>query len=224
MAMLMPQRGMTSERTLIRVIVVDDHPVVRSGIVFELEQQPDIAVPGAGADGNDALRLARAHQPDVVILDLSMPGPRAVEVVRQLRALPVPPQVLILTAHSEPEHVVTLLRAGAIGYVLKDENTLAISAAVRAAYQGYIWISTAVTTTLVDSQIRDEAIKPWSHLNTREMEVLRLVVMGKTNQEIGDELGISEKTVQKRLGEIFVKLDVTSRVGAAVRAVREGIV
>ena len=208
----------------ISVVVADDHPVVRSGIVYELEQQPDIDVLGAAEDGDAALRLARTLQPDVLVLDLSMPGLAAVEVVRQVRALPLAPRVLMLTAHGEPEQILALLQAGATGYVLKNEHPAAISAAVRVVAQGGTWLSQPIMDKLVHVRTvtayrADEAV-----LTEVEVAVLRLVAQGKRDQEIGPELGIAERTGRKYLSSICAKLQVESRIEAAVQAIRYGLI
>lgn len=208
---------------MIRVVVADDHPVVRNGIIFELARQPDIDVLGTAENGDEALRLVQTIQPDVLVTDLSMPGLRAVEVIRRARSLPVPPHVLILTAYAELDYVLTLIDAGVTGYLLKDEDPSTISAAVRAVARGEPWLSSSVAVSMLDRRVRSAGESP-PLLSVRGLDVLRLVVAGKTNQEIGIALGISEKTVEKHLAEVFAKLGVSSRVEAAVRAVREGLV
>jgi NarL family two-component system response regulator LiaR len=158
------------------------------------------------------------------VTDLSMPGLRAVEVVRRTRSLPMPPQILILTAHADLDYVLTLVDAGAMGYLLKDEDPATISAAVRSVARGERWLSPSVAVNMLDRRVRAASEPPSALLSGRGLDVLRLVVEGKTNQEIGIVLGISEKTVEKHLAEVFAKLGVSSRVEAAVRAVREGLV
>lgn len=209
---------------MIRVVVADDHPVVRNGIVFELARQPDIAVLGTAQNGDEALQLVQTTQPDVLVTDLSMPGLRAVEVIRRTRSLPSPPHILILSAYAELDAVLTLIDAGVTGYLLKDEDPSAISAAVRAVARGEPWLSSSVAVSMLDRRVRASSEPPQPLLSVRGLDVLRLVVAGKTNQEIGLTLGISEKTVEKHLAEVFAKLGVSSRVEAAVRAVREGLV
>jgi DNA-binding NarL/FixJ family response regulator len=214
----------TVKHQLIRVVVADDHPVVRNGVVFELAHQPDIEVVGTAENGDVALHLVKTIQPDVLVTDLSMPGLRTVEVVRRARCLPVPPQILILSAYAELDYVLKLIDAGATGYILKDEDPSTISLAVRAVARGEPWLSASVAVGMLDRRLRiaGEPVQPL--LSIRGLDVLRLVVDGKTNQEIGVALGISEKTVEKHLAEVFTKLGVSSRVEAAVRAVREGLV
>lgn len=216
--------GATMKQQLIRVVVADDHPVVRNGIIYELACQPDISVLGTAENGDEALQVVQTIQPDVLVTDLSMPGLRAIELIRRARSLPVPPRVLILTAYAELDSVLTLIDAGVTGYLLKDEDPATISAAVRAVARGEPWLSARVAVNMLDRRVRSTGEPPPPLLSVRGLDVLRLVVAGKTNHEIGVTLGISEKTVEKHLAEVFAKLGVSSRVEAAVRAVREGLV
>ncbi len=204
--------------------MADDHPVVRNGIVLELAQHSDIDVLGTAENGDVALQLVQTTQPDVLVTDLSMPGLRTVELVRRVRALPCPPRILILTAYADLDHVLALMDAGATGYLLKDEDPATISAAVRSVARGEPWLSSSVAMGMLDRRMWNAAEPSQPLLSMRGLDVLRLVVAGKTNQEIGVALGISEKTVEKHLAEVFTKLGVSSRVEAAVRAVREGLV
>ncbi|HEX6291569.1 MAG TPA: response regulator transcription factor [Herpetosiphonaceae bacterium] len=219
-----PSSSSMVQQRVIRVVVADDHPVVRNGIVHELARQPDIEVLGTAENGNVALHLVSMIQPDVLVTDLNMPGLRAVDVVRRARTLPVPPNILILTAYAELDYVQTFMDAGATGYLLKEEDPSAISAAVRSVARGEPWLSSRVAGGRFDQRVRGSGEPAQPLLSMRGLDVLRLVVEGKTNQEIGIALGISEKTVEKHLAEVYVKLGVSSRVEAAVRAVREGLV
>jgi DNA-binding NarL/FixJ family response regulator len=208
----------------IRVVVADDHWMVREGVADELEEQPDMVVTGTGDDGDAAVRLAQSHQPDVLVLDLRMPGLPAEEVVRQVCALPVPVRVVMLSAYDDPEHVVQMLQAGVSAYVSKDDGPAAISAAIRAVVRGQPWLSSAVAAKLAEHAVLKAAQPVPIILNEREVEVLRLVMQEKTNREIAAALGISPKTVEVRLGEIFGKMGVVSRVGAALVAERKRLV
>jgi DNA-binding NarL/FixJ family response regulator len=218
-----PSSSQTLQPT-IRVVVADDHPVVRNGVVLELSRQPDITVLGTAENGDEALLRVQTIQPDVLVTDLSMPGLRAVELIRRVRALSQPPRILILSAYAELDYVLTLIDAGVTGYLLKDEDPATISAAVRAVARGEPWLSSSVAANMVDRRLHSAGEPQPPILSTRGLDVLRLVVTGKTNQEIGIVLGISEKTVEKHMAEVFAKLGVSSRVEAAVRAVREGLV
>ncbi len=209
--------------TKTRVVLVDDHPIVRAGIRNLVEKAPDIEVVGEASNGAEALRLAQELTPDVLLLDMEMPGLKGVEVAQQLNQAGSPVRILALSAYDDSQYILGLLAAGAAGYLTKDEVPETIIEAVRGVSRGEQgWVSRRVAAKMA----------AWTHseasgkgaLTHREVEVLKWVVDGKTNQEIGATLGISEKTVEKHLEAIFRKLGVASRVEAAVLAVKEGIV
>jgi DNA-binding NarL/FixJ family response regulator len=212
------------DQAQIRVVVADDHPLIRLGVVNALKRHQDILVVGTADNGDEVLHLAQTLQPDVIILDCSMPGLPTLEVVQQIRSLKTAPHILMLTAYAEEAYVVALLKAGVRGYMLKDEFPSSIPIAVRSIHQNKTWLSSVVATMLVDHYQNKKALLAPPDLTRREIELLRLVTIGKTNQEIGDTLGLSSKTVEKYMGTIFVKLRVTTRVEAAVRAVLENLV
>ncbi|MCL4562781.1 MAG: response regulator transcription factor [Chloroflexi bacterium] len=207
----------------IRVILADDHPVVRTGIRNMLSKSPDIEIVAEASDGPAALRLVQEHQPDVLLLDMEMPGLKGVEVAQQLRSSGSKVRILALSAYDDKQYILELLENGAAGYLTKEEAPETIIDAIRGVSQGEQgWVSRRVAAQM-SGWMRDDELEP-NRLTNREMEVLRLVVAGKTNQGIGMELGISEKTVEKYLEAVFTKLGVSSRVEAAVYAVREGLV
>ncbi|MDW8325349.1 MAG: response regulator transcription factor [Anaerolineales bacterium] len=211
----------------LRVLLADDHPVVRTGLRNELARHPDIEVIGEAVNGDEALHLAETLQPDVLVLDLAMPGLKPVQVIRRLRARPAPPHILVLTAHGDKELVQGMLQAGATGYLLKDEDPAAIVDGVRAVAQGRPWLSPAVAESLAGQPVGAEkelvAEKQGAPLSVRELAVLRLLASGKTDQEIGRKLGIAERTVRYRLRNIYDKLGVNSRVEAVAWAVKQGL-
>lgn len=204
----------------IRVVVADDHPVVRMGVAAELSRHADIEVCGEAVNGDQALELARALAPDVLVLDVNMPGMRAVEVLRRLAGMPEAPRALILTAYGDLDLALALLKAGARGYLLKDEDPAALSAAVRAVMRGETRLSAAVMSGVVDHTVRDSAGAGTPALSAREIEVLRLLGEGQENQEIGELLGISERTVRYHLRNIYDKLGVQRRGEAIAWVVR----
>ena len=204
----------------IRVLLADDHPLIRAGIRTILTAEPDVRLVGEATDGNEAQRLCRTLQPDVLLLDLNMPGPSPVETVAAVRRDCPAVHVLVLTAHDDDAYVRALVAAGVDGYVLKDDATEAVVRAIHTVMQGDTWFSRPVMDKLVQAETRGDVPSKNPALTMREMQVLRLVVEGKTNQEIARALGISVKTVEKHLGELFTKLGVASRVEAAVQAVR----
>lgn len=207
----------------IRVILADDHPVMLDGIRNLLEQEKDVTVVGEATDGDEALNLARDLEPDVLILDMEMPGLQGVEVARRLRSADSPVRILALSAYDDQQYILGLLASGAAGYLIKEEAPDTIIDAVRGVARGEDgWLSRRVSARVAEWTQRGE--HAGDDLTGREMDVLRLVVAAKTNQEIGRALGISAKTVEKHLENIFAKLGVASRVEAAVRAVRDDLV
>ncbi len=202
----------------ISVVVADDHPIIRSGIKNELLRYPDIKVLGEAADGNEALYQVEALQPDVLLLDINMPGLKAIQVVRQLRALPAPPQILILTAYGDVELVMALLKAGAKGYLLKDDDPSAIIAGVRTVAQGETYLSRVVATSVVEYLVKGETKRLGPELSPREMEVLQLVAQGWGNAQIAQTLDISEGTVKNHVTSLYNKVGVRSRAELVVWA------
>jgi len=206
----------------IRVVLADDHPVTRGGIRDLLDKAVDIEVVGEAGDGPEALRQVEELSPDVLLLDMEMPGMKGVEVARQLQAATSPVRVLALSAYDDVEYIRGVLSSGAAGYLTKEEVPQTIVEAVRGVARGEQgWLSRRVAAQM--AAWAQEGLER-TELTKRELEVLALVVEGKTNQEIGLALGISDKTVEKHLEGIFGKLGVASRVSAAVQAVRDGLV
>jgi DNA-binding NarL/FixJ family response regulator len=204
-----------------RVVLVDDHPVVRKGIRDLLQEAIGITVVGEAGQGAEALELVRTLTPDVLLLDMELPDMTGDQVVRELKARGAPVLVLALSAYMDKEYITASLANGAAGYLVKDEVPEYIVEAIRGVARGERgWVSRQVAAHL--SAWMEENVEGPRPLTPRELEVLHGVVDGKTNQEIALALSISEKTVEKHLDGVFTKLGVTSRVEAAVRAVREG--
>jgi DNA-binding NarL/FixJ family response regulator len=208
----------------ISVLLADDHPLVRTGIRTALSAAPGIVLVSEATTGEEAQQLCQQHRPDVLLLDLHMPGPPPLETVRYVQIHTPTIRVLILTAYDDDVYVKDMLRAGVAGYILKDVATESIVQAIVTVAQGGTWLSQSIADKLVQWSTGERQQHTPASLTTRETEVLRLVTAGKTNQEIGGQLAISEKTVEKHLREMFIKLGVSSRVEAAVRAVRENLV
>ena len=203
---------------MIRVFIVDDHPVVRNGLRALLNAQPDIVVVGEASDGEEALRQVEALRPDVVLLDCCLPGPEGPAVATAIRERHPTVSVLALSAYDDDRLLWGMWAAGAVGYVLKDAPLERILAAVRAAGRGEprFW------PEQVERALRwwEETGRKWESLTEREREVLVRMAEGKSNREIAADLWISEKTVEKHVGRILEKLGVNTRIEAAIWAVR----
>ena len=207
----------------IRVILADDHPVVRTGIRTLLQQAEDIVVVAETGNGSEVFKLVEQLAPDVLLLDMEMPGLSGVEVAMRLKEEGAVVRVLALSAYDDEEYIRNLLLHGAAGYLTKEEAIEIIIDAVRGVARGEQgWFSRRAIAQL--SALTRQEPAPGKELTNRERDVLRLVAAGKTNLEIGHALGISEKTVEKHMGAMFNKLQVSSRVEAAVLAVQQGIV
>ena len=215
----------------VRLLVVDDHPVVRSGIVGMLFGEPDLQVVGQAADGAEAIALTAELVPDVILMDLRMPGLDGVEATRRISARPDAPRVVVLTTYDTDGDILRAVEAGAIGYLLKDSPREDILAAVLSAAVGRSTLSPAVTTRLVGaargtgrgadgSLCRAEA--PVS-LSPRERQVLQAASRGLSNNQIGAELYITEATVKTHLLRAYAKLGVDSRTAAVTEALRRGL-
>ena len=206
-----------------RVLIVDDHPVVRQGIRNLLEAAMGISVVGEAQTGSQALEMIQSHRPDVVLLDMKLPDMTGVDVIRRASETGSNSRILGLSSYDDREFISELLNHGASGYLLKEEVPEYIVNAVRGVANGeHGWLSRKVAAMLSEMLLREE--QGSTVLTPRELKVLSLVVDGNTNDQIGLELGISVKTVENHLHAIFRKMDVVSRVEAAVMAVRENMV
>jgi DNA-binding NarL/FixJ family response regulator len=204
----------------IRVMLADDHPVTRAGVRKFLSKASDIDVIAEAENGTQALAMAKELQPDVLLLDIELPGIKGIEIARELQAAHSPIRILVLSSYDDKQFIFGMLGNGASGYLTKEEIPETIVEAVRGVARGEKgWVSRRVAAIMSAWTQMDEVSS--KHLTPREFDVLKWVVKGKTNQEIGVELGISQKTVEKHLESVFAKLKVTSRVEAAVLAVQE---
>jgi DNA-binding NarL/FixJ family response regulator len=204
----------------IRVLVVDDHPVVRQGLRTFLDLQDDLTVVGEAGDGAAAVIAADELRPDVVLLDLKMPGADGVAALRGLSESGNVAKVLVITSFTEPAAVLPAVRAGAAGYVYKDIDPPALAAAIRAVHAGHVLLHPDVARLLADGEARRTDV----HLTARERDVLAAIAQGRANRQIARELGMSEKTVKTHVSAILAKLGVQDRTQAALHAVRAGIV
>jgi DNA-binding NarL/FixJ family response regulator len=207
----------------IRVLVVDDHPVVRQGLRTFLDLQDGLTVVGEAADGAAAVAAAGELHPDVVLLDLKMPGVGGIEALHGLRAAGNPARVLVVTSFTEPAAVLPAVRAGAVGYVYKDIDPPALAAAIRAVHAGHVLLHPEVARLLAAGDGGGPG-PPRVPLTARERDVLVEVAHGRANREIARTLGVAEKTVKTHVSAILAKLGVQDRTQAALYAVRNGLV
>lgn len=212
---------------VITILLVDDHQVVRQGVRAFLDTQPDFSVVGEAESGEQALSLADEHVPDVILMDLVLPGEiDGVEATRQVKRHSPRTQVVVLTSYHEDEYIFPAIRAGALSYVLKDIGPDELAEVIRKAAQGEAVLNSRVAARLIQEiqGRRDLSTNPFTELSDREMEVLRLIAAGSSNAEIAEQLVISEKTVKGHVSNILSKLHLVDRTQAAVYAWREGIV
>jgi DNA-binding NarL/FixJ family response regulator len=209
----------------IRVLLADDHVLVRQGIRQFLEDEEDIEVIAEADDGAAALDLIEQHQPDVAVLDVRMPEMTGIELTRRIKEHFSQVRVLILTAYDDDPYVFALLQAGANGYVLKTASADELLRAVRTVYQGQSALSPEIASKVVQQMASGKpagAMEQIEALTERELDVLRLAAHGMTNRAIGSDLGISHRTVQGHLASIYGKLGVNSRTEAVTEALRRG--
>jgi len=211
---------------LITVLIVDDHHVVRQGVRTFLEAQPDITVVAEAESGEVAAQLAAEFVPDVVLMDLLMPGMDGITATQQVKRISPRTQVIVLTSHHHSEYIFPAIRAGALSYLLKDASPRELVEAVRKAARGEVVLHSRVAARMVQELhgAHQDTPDPLTTLRERELEVLRLVADGLANIEIAERLTISEKTVKSHVSNILGKLHLVDRTQAAVFAWREGIV
>jgi DNA-binding NarL/FixJ family response regulator len=205
---------------VIRILLVDDHPVVRMGLRGMLDAEPDLTVIGEASSGAEGADLALRERPDIVLMDLRMPGGDGVEATGRILAGDPGIRVMVLTTYESDRDILRAIEAGASGYLLKDASPAELADAVRAAARGETVLAPSVASTLV-RQVRSPAPPA---LSARETEVLKLVAAGLTNADIGKALFISEATVKTHLLRVFNKLDVADRTAAVTTAMRHGLI
>ncbi|HYK99124.1 MAG TPA: response regulator transcription factor [Candidatus Acidoferrales bacterium] len=219
-----------SDKRKIRILIADDHAVVRSGLRSILEQEDDIEVVGEAADGHQALESAQELLPDVILMDINMGDWDGVTATRRVRNSTPSSRVIVLTNYDEDNLVFSSIRAGASGYLLKEVTAQQLTNAIRTVADGFSLIYPSVARRVLDEfgRLRVGAAQPdedtgYSDLTPREREVLKLIASGRANKEIGTELGISERTVKTHISNIFSKLQLTDRTQAALYVHNRGL-
>jgi DNA-binding NarL/FixJ family response regulator len=213
---------MAEDKEPIRVLLIDDHKLTREGTRSVLEEASDIKVVGEGKDGYEAKALTAELRPDILLLDLQMPGPSPAEIEAWVRHNYPKTVTLVLTAHDRDTYLAGMAKAGAVGYIIKEEAAERLIEAIRRAVRGEILFTESQRKRMAKWEL--EARERWAKLSSREREVLRLVAEGLMNHEISEQLEISEKTVANHVSRILQKLKASNRTEAAIWAVRKGFI
>ena len=210
----------------IRLVLADDHAVVRRGLQALLELEPDMDIVGIGSNGNEAVQQVQAHQPDVVLLDVQMPHKNGIEAIPEIKAAAPAARILMLTSFSDDDTVFAAIKAGAVGYLLKDSSPAELLQAIRNVYNGRSSLDPAIALKVIQ-EINKPAAKQQPRtidpLTPREVEILRLVARGLTNMDIANQLVVSERTIRTHISNILGKLHLANRTQAALYALRQGL-
>lgn len=207
----------------IRIFIADDHPIVRSGIRNELGRHIDFEVVGEALNGDDTVRLSGELKPDLVLLDIQMPGKRAIDVVQDIKSREDACQILVLSAHGDTPTIIGMLKVGASGYVLKDEDPALMTEAIRAVMRGETWLSPGVSERMAAILAPLEEKEKSGMFTRRELQVLRALSTGGTTREIATSLQMAERTVEFHITGILKKLGVKGRLEAVMKAKERGI-
>jgi DNA-binding NarL/FixJ family response regulator len=205
------------EKKAIRILIVDDHPVVQAGLSSMLATHDAVEVIGAASSGEEALSLMRQNMPDIVLLDLRMPGMNGIDTLQALKAMNASARVIILTSFETDENIYRAVQAGAKGYLLKDTSQRQMLEAIATVHMGKRYIPSQIAARLAERMMR-------SNLTTRESEILEMLAKGLTNKQIGKALDISENTVRNHVNSIMEKLEVSDRTEAVAVAIQQGII
>jgi two-component system, NarL family, nitrate/nitrite response regulator NarL len=206
----------------IRVVVADDHPLFREGVVTSLRSMEGITVVGQAENGDEALRVVREELPDLALLDVTMPG-GGIEAARRITAACPATRIVMLTVSEDEDDLLAAMKAGASGYVLKGVSARELASVVRSVSAGEVYVAPSLAFGLLREMSQERTSDPLAELSSRERQVLELVANGLSNQEIGAKLGLAEKTIKHYMTNILTKLQVRSRVEAALLAARVGL-
>lgn len=211
----------------ISILIADDHSLIRQGLKQILELEKDITVVAQASNGSEAVQLARTYRPDVILMDINMPGTNGLQAIKEIKQEKLESRVIVLTIHEDREYLFKTLQMGAEGYVLKDAEPSVLIEAIRNVYSGQSYIQPNMTMELVKEfnrvTLHEKEKHDENNLTTREIEVLELIAEGMINKEIAKKLYISEKTVKNHVSNIFRKLNVSDRTQAAIYAFKHNI-
>ena len=211
----------------INLLIADDHSMVRQGLKQILELEKDITVTAQASNGSEAVRLAREFKPDIILMDINMPGTNGLQAIKEIKQEKLPSKVIVLTIHEDREYLFKTLQMGAEGYVLKDAEPAVLIEAIRNVYNGQSYIQPNMTRELVKEfnrvTLHEKEKSDENNLTCREIEVLELIAEGMINKEIAKQLYISEKTVKNHVSNIFKKLEVSDRTQAAIYAFKHNM-
>lgn len=207
----------------INILVVDDHAVVRTGISAWIASEPDLFLSGEAADGEEAIAKALELQPDVILMDLILPKKDGIDAIKDIIQGNPEARILVITSFSEKDNAIQAIKAGAMGFMMKDTSPESMLQAIREVHKGNPWLSAEITRMLIHEDIRaKETISPVEKLTDREMDVLRLIAQGLPDKDIANQLTISKATVRYHVTNILTKLHLENRTQAALYAIREG--
>ena len=207
----------------INILIVDDHAVVRTGISAWIASEPDLFLSGEAADGEEAVAKAVELQPDVILMDLIMPKKDGIEAIQDIIRGNPEARILVITSFSEKDKAIQAIKAGAMGFMMKDTSPESMLQAIREVHQGNPWLSAEITRMLIHEDIRTrEAISPVEKLTAREMDVLQLIAQGLSDKDIAQQLSVSKATVRYHVTNILTKLHLDNRTQAALYAIRKG--
>lgn len=210
--------------TSIKILIADDHAVVREGLRSYIQIQPDMDVVGEAINGIEVVKKARSMKPDIILIDIVMPQQNGIEAIKQLKQEEIPSRIIVITSFAEEDKIFPAIKAGALGYLLKDSSPEELVQAIRDVHRGESYLHPTIARKVIDDLSRDEALPLTDEpLTSREVDVLKLIAQGYSNRKIGERLHLSDRTVGKYTSNILDKLHLANRTQAALYALREGI-